>query len=84
MCRGIKLRRRGDWYVGFVGVLWRKHGSNIGENLCKEKSKIDYNSFGWIYGGINFKRWKKSGRGILAQYADPVLREKEQYTWEWL
>ena len=25
---------------------------------------------------------KKSARGILAQYADPSLREKEQYVWE--
>ena len=25
---------------------------------------------------------KKSARGILAQYADPSLQEKEQYAWE--
>lgn len=28
------------------------------------------------------KEEKKSARGVLAQYADPVLREKEQYAWE--
>lgn len=28
------------------------------------------------------KEEKKSARGVLAQYADPVLREREQYAWE--
>lgn len=27
------------------------------------------------------KEEKKSARGVLAEYADPVLREREQYAW---